>query len=191
MKKMRQAAWNRSTSNVPSSRRNFIRLMLARLQAVSSRNMYSEHGFEALIRPEFGQVCQRLIVVSYCTPGSPQPQAHSAILASTSRAGHVGPLLRRVGDPVRGPGLVFDHGLHELVGHADREVGVLEQDRAVGLAVEVGLVAAFSISSRAFFSSFALHSMNSMMSGCQTLSDCILAARRVLPPLLTTAAIWS
>ena len=46
--------------------------MLARLQAVSSRNMYSEHGFEALIRPEFGQVFQRLIVVSYCTPGSPQ-----------------------------------------------------------------------------------------------------------------------
>ena len=33
--------------------------------------------------------------------------------------------------------------------------------------------------------------MNSMMSGCQTFSDCILAARRVLPPLLTTAAIWS
>ena len=36
-----------------------------------------------------------------------------------------------------------------------------------------------------------LHSMNSRMSGCQILSDCILAARRVLPPLLTTAAIWS
>src|SRR5580700_12094880 len=91
MKKMRQAAWKRATSNVPSGSRNFIRLMLARLQAVSSRNMYSEHGFEALIRPEFGQVFQRLIVVSYCTPGSPQPQAHSAILANTSRAGHEGP----------------------------------------------------------------------------------------------------
>src|SRR5580700_831020 len=91
MKKMRQAAWKRATSNVPSGSRNFIRLMLARLQAVSSRNMYSEHGFEALIRPEFGQVCQRLIVVSYCTPGSPQPQAHSAILVNTSRAGQLGP----------------------------------------------------------------------------------------------------
>ena len=83
MKKMRQAFWNRSTSNVPSSRRNFIRLMLARLQAVSSRNMYSEHGLLALIRPLFGQVCQRLIVVSYCTPGSPHCQAHSAIRVST------------------------------------------------------------------------------------------------------------
>src|SRR5205823_5001162 len=91
MKKMRQAAWNRSTSNVPSGLRNFIKLMLARLQAVSSRNMYSEHGFEALIRPEFGQVCQRLIVVSYCTPGSPQLQAPAAILSRTSRAGQLGP----------------------------------------------------------------------------------------------------
>src|ERR1700687_4502788 len=91
MKKIRQAVWNRSTSKVPSSWRNFIRLMLDRLQAVSSRNMYSEQGFEALIRPEFGQVCQRLIVVSYCTPGSPQPQAHSDMRASTSRAGQLGP----------------------------------------------------------------------------------------------------
>ena len=115
MKKMRQAAWNRSTSNVPSAWRNFIRLMLARLQAVSSRNMYSEHGFEALIRPEFGQVCQRLIVVSYCTPGSPQPQAPSAILASTSRAGQAGAGRFGIGDPMRGPRLVVQHGLHELV----------------------------------------------------------------------------
>src|SRR5580658_408087 len=93
MKKRRQAAWKRATSNVPSGSRNFIRLMLARLQAVSSRNMYSEQGLLALIRPEFGQVCQRLIVVSYCTPGSPQYQAPSAILASTSRAGQLGPAL--------------------------------------------------------------------------------------------------
>ena len=33
--------------------------------------------------------------------------------------------------------------------------------------------------------------MNSITSGCQTLIDCIFAARRVLPPLFTTAAIWS
>ena len=65
--------------------------MLARLQAVSSRNMYSEHGFEALIRPEFGQVCQRLIVVSYCTPGSPQAQAAWLMRLSMSRAGIAGP----------------------------------------------------------------------------------------------------
>src|SRR6266576_5107467 len=88
---MRQAAWNRSVSNVPSALRNFIKLMLARLQAVSSRNMYSLHGLLALIRPLLGHVFQRLIVVSYCTPGSPHCQAHSAIRRSTSRALKLGP----------------------------------------------------------------------------------------------------
>src|SRR5437764_3469852 len=96
MKKMRQAALNRSTLNVPSpvspeARRNFIRLMLARLQAVLSRNMYSLHGLLALMRPLLGQVCHLLIVVSYCTPGSPQCQAHSAMRLSSSRAGQDGP----------------------------------------------------------------------------------------------------
>src|SRR3569623_450407 len=65
--------------------------MLARLQAVSSRNMYSLHGLLALMRPELGQVCHLLIVMSYCTPGSPQNQAPLAISSSTSRAGHDGP----------------------------------------------------------------------------------------------------
>src|SRR3954452_2119595 len=88
---MRQAARKPLVSNVPSGWRNFIRLMLARLQAVSSRNMYSLHGFEALMRPLFGQVCQRLIVVSYCTPGSPQCQAQSAMRSMISLAGYVGP----------------------------------------------------------------------------------------------------
>ena len=50
---------NSAVSNDPSSRRNFIRLIEARLQAESSTCMYSEHGFEALIRPDSGQVCQR------------------------------------------------------------------------------------------------------------------------------------
>jgi hypothetical protein len=61
-----------STSSAPSARRNFIRLSDARLHAELSTCMYSLHGFDALIRPEFGLVCQRLIVVSYCTPGSAQ-----------------------------------------------------------------------------------------------------------------------
>src|SRR5688572_28916432 len=88
---MRAAALKRSTSNVPSGMRNFIRLMLARLQAVLSRNMYSLHGLLALIRPLLGQVCHLLIVVSYCTPGSPQCQAHSAMRLRTQRASHDGP----------------------------------------------------------------------------------------------------
>ena len=78
---------------------------------MSSRNMYSEHGLLALMRPSAGQVCHSLIVVSYCTPGIgasprrvgdlvPEPMAgqlrlpspsvrrlsvHSPSLASTSK----------------------------------------------------------------------------------------------------------
>src|SRR6187551_436347 len=77
------------TSNSPSSRRNFIRLREERLHAESSIDMYSEHGFDALMRPVFGSVCQALIVVSYWTPGSAQRQAASAACVSTSRAGIV------------------------------------------------------------------------------------------------------
>src|SRR5256885_11587913 len=51
------------------------------------RSMYSEHGLDALMRPEFGDVCHWLIVVSYCTPGSAQRQAASAISRMSSRAG--------------------------------------------------------------------------------------------------------
>src|SRR5436305_13335839 len=60
--------------------------MLARLQAVSSRNMYSEHGFEALMRAVFLDVCHLLMMVSYCMPGSPHCHVASEILRSRSRA---------------------------------------------------------------------------------------------------------
>ena len=49
--------------------------MEARLQAVSSRNMYSEQGLLALMRPSAGQVCHSLMVVSYWRPGSALVQA--------------------------------------------------------------------------------------------------------------------
>src|ERR1700712_10047 len=73
-------------SKVPGGVTNFIRLKLARLQAELSRNMYSEQGLEALIRAVFLEVCQRLMVVSYCMPGSPHCQVASAILCMRSRA---------------------------------------------------------------------------------------------------------
>src|SRR5437764_4839428 len=63
-----------------------MRFIDARLHALSSTCMYSLHGFEALIRPLLGQVCQRLIVVSYWTPGSAQRHAASAISFIRSRA---------------------------------------------------------------------------------------------------------
>jgi hypothetical protein len=37
--------------------------------------MYSEHGFEARIGPDAGQVCQSLMVEWYCRPGSAVAQA--------------------------------------------------------------------------------------------------------------------
>src|SRR5699024_9797830 len=77
----------RSASNVWSSLRNFSKFKLARLQLELSRCMYSEQGFEALIRPDSGEVCQSLIVSSYWIPGSAQDHAASAILRNRSFAG--------------------------------------------------------------------------------------------------------
>src|ERR1700692_2752021 len=70
----------------PSSLRNRVRLIDARLQLVSSRNMNSLHGLLALMRPVTADVCQSLMVVSYCMPGSPHCQAESAIMRINSRA---------------------------------------------------------------------------------------------------------
>src|SRR3954467_3787702 len=74
------ARLNDSTSSEPSSFWNLRRFSDARLHALSSRNMYSEHGFDALIRDVLMHGCQSLIVVSYWMPGSPQIHAASAIL---------------------------------------------------------------------------------------------------------------
>ena len=49
--------------------------------------MYSLHGLEPEMRPALGLVCQRWMVSSYCTPGSPQVHAASEISRSSSRAG--------------------------------------------------------------------------------------------------------
>src|SRR5690348_5637796 len=69
-----------------------MRLSDARLHAEWSTCMYSEHGLDALIRPEFGHVCQSLIVESYCTPGSAHCHAACAIWRISSRASTVSPM---------------------------------------------------------------------------------------------------
>src|SRR4030042_1932672 len=86
MMNSRIALVNASMSKEPSSLRNFKRFSEARLQAESSTNIYSLHGFEALIGPEFGHVCQRFIVLWYWTPGSPQILVPSAVNSINSRA---------------------------------------------------------------------------------------------------------
>ena len=81
------------------------------------------------------QVCQRLMVVSYCMPGSPHCQADSAILASRSRARNLfrGSAVVDVAGP---PITIVLGGLHEFLGDPDGVVGVLEKDRAVSFAVD-------------------------------------------------------
>src|SRR3954471_25012951 len=180
------ACSNASTSKLPSSRRNFMRFSEARLHAESSTCMYSEHGLDALIRPEFGQVCHSLIVVSYWTPGSAQRQAASATWSRTSRAGRVSvtePSLRAVSS--------------QSSPRSARSMNSFET-RTELLAFwywieakpspSIDMSKPASRSAAAFSSSRALHQMNSTMSGWSMSSTTILAARRVLPPDLIVPA---
>src|SRR6201996_6346938 len=73
-------------SNWAPGGRNFIRLKMAWVQVGATRNMYSEQGFDALMRAVFFEVCQRLMVESYCMPGSPHCQVASAMWCMMSRA---------------------------------------------------------------------------------------------------------
>src|SRR5437763_17098835 len=58
----------------------------ARLQAVLSRNRYSEHGLVEFWRSVPLQVCHLWMVESNCIPGSPQMWVPSAIFRSNVRA---------------------------------------------------------------------------------------------------------
>ena len=88
------------------------------------------------MRPVFDAVCQRLIVVSYCMPGSAHSHADCEIWCMRSRAFSVligSPVLTALSCQSRSS----THGLHELVGDAHRVVRVLVLDRVAVLAVEV------------------------------------------------------
>src|SRR6201746_945941 len=79
---------NSLASNVPSSRRNFMRFSDARLHDELSSDMYSLHGLDAVRPPGSGLVCQSWIVSSYWIPGSAHSHAAVAslvhsVLAST------------------------------------------------------------------------------------------------------------
>src|SRR5690606_41542715 len=80
-------AWRKSAiRSVPSPFWNRTRLRLGRLQAVSSRNMYSEQGFEARMGPSLGQVCHSLMVSVNCTPGSADSQADMVMESQSASA---------------------------------------------------------------------------------------------------------
>ena len=78
------ACSNASMSKLPDGCWKVIKFKEAKLHAVSSRNIYSEHGLEAFILPSPLQVCQSLIVVSNCIPGS--ADAHAAFPISSHRS---------------------------------------------------------------------------------------------------------
>src|SRR3981081_4251118 len=176
-----------STSKLPSGRRNFMRLSEARLHAESSTCMYSLHGFDALMRPVSGHVCQRLIVVSYCTPGSAQRQAASEISRMSLRAGMGSP----TGSPV----------VREVVRHSPSSSTARMNSSVTRTELfafwywiewkplpSMAMSKPASRSAAALSSSSALHQMKSRMSGWSTSSTTILAARRVLPPDLIVPA---
>src|SRR3954471_1136323 len=184
---MSTTCWKRSTSNDPSSRRNFMRFSDARLQAESSMCRYSLHGLDALIRPEFGQVCHSLMVVSYCTPGSAQRHAASAISRMSSRACNAGP----IGSP-----LVRAMVRHSPSASTARMNASVTRTELLAFWYWIEVKPSPSIdmsnpasrSAAALSSSLALHQMKSRMSGWSTSSTTILAARRVLPPDLIVPA---
>ncbi|CAB4882262.1 unannotated protein [freshwater metagenome] len=176
-----------ATSKLPSARRNFIRFSEARLQAESSTCMYSEQGFEALMRPEFGLVCHWLIVVSYWTPGSAQRHAASAISRISSRASIGSP----TGSPVARE--VVRHSAPSSTACMNSSVTRTELFAfwywiEVKPSPSIDMSNPASRSAAALSSSLALHQMNSRMSGWSTLRTTIFAARRVLPPDLIVPA---
>src|SRR3972149_5862451 len=172
-----------------SSSRKRSTLIDARLQAESSTCMYSEQGFDELMRPDCGQVCQLLIVVSNCMPGSPQSQVAWAMRCSTSRAfttWSVWPLVTarssqsRSSTTARMNSSVARTELLAFWNWIEAHASPLS-DMSQPAAPR----------SYALRSSRALHSMNSSTSGWSALSTTIFAARRVLPPDLIDPAIPS
>ena len=96
----------------------------------------------AVIRPVSGLVCQSLIVSSYCRPGSAHSHAAWAILRNSSRASTVSITAAVQAAAQVERAAVLDRG-HELVGDADRVVGVLvlhaDDVRAAEVHVEAGV----------------------------------------------------
>src|SRR3954447_25960703 len=173
-------------SNVPSSWRNFIRFSDARLHELLSRLMYSEHGFEALIRPVSGLVCQSLIVSSYWMPGSAHSQAALVTLANRSRASTVSitepseRARRPKPAPVSTARMNSSFTRTELLAFWYWTLVMSLPPRSMSYPA--------SRSARILSSSRALVSTNSSMSGWSMSRTTIFTARRVAPPDLIVPA---
>ena len=160
--------------------------MLARLQAELSRCMYSLHGLEPLIRPVACAVCQRLMVVSNCRPGSAHSHAAWAMPRHRSRARTV---------RMAAPSVTAFRSQSRSLTTACMKSSVTRTELLAFWywmeklsAPSRSMSKPASRSTRAFFSSLALHHTNSSTSGWSTLRMTIFAARRVLPPDLMVPA---
>src|SRR5581483_8364587 len=177
---------NFSTSKVSSWRRNFSRLMLARLQEELSRCRYSLQGLDAVIRPDSGLVCQSLIVSSYWMPGSAHSQAALAMRRNRSLALTVSmtsPVSRPRRPNSRSPSTARMNSSEtrtELLAFWYWTDTMSLPPRSMSKPA--------SRSARILSSSRALVWMNSATSGWSTSSTTILAARRVAPPDLMVPA---
>src|SRR5918993_1116756 len=177
---------NSGASKVSSSLRNFIRFSDARLQDELSSDMYSEHGFDAVIRPVSGLVCQSLIVSSYWMPGSAHSQAawvtlRKRVLASTVSMTEPSWRARRPNSvPSSTARMNSSETRTELLAFWYWTLVMSLPPRSMSYPA--------SRSARILFSSRALVSMNSSMSGWSMSRTTIFAARRVAPPDLIVPA---
>src|SRR6478735_248631 len=181
--------WKRPASNWPSVPRNVRRFSDARLQELLSRCMYSEHGLDAEIRPDSGQVCQSLIVPSYWMPGSAHSHAACAMVRNSLRASTVSmtsPVMR-----ARSPNWASDSTARMNSSVTRTELLAFWYCTDVMSEPPRSMSKPASRSTRIFASSLDLVSTNSSMSGWSTSSTTIFAARRVAPPDLIVPALAS
>src|SRR3954454_21771207 len=173
-------------SNVPSFFRNFMRFSDARLHELLSRLMYSEHGLDALMRPVSGLVCQSLIVSSYWMPGAAHSHAAlvnllNRVLASTVSMTEPSMRARRPNSaPSSTARMNSSDTRTELLAFWYWTLVMSLPPRSMSYPA--------SRRARILFSSRALVSMNSSMSGWSMSRTTIFAARRVAPPDLMVPA---
>src|SRR5262249_3862223 len=180
------AFWNSAASKVSSSLRNLRRFNDARLHDELSRLMYSEHGWDAVIRPVSGLVCQSLMVSSYCRPGSAHSHAAWLILRNNSRASTVSitsPVLRALS-----PNVVPSSTARMNSSLTRTELLAFWYWTDVMSAPPRSMSKPASRRARILSSSRGWVCTNSSMSGWSTSSTTILAARRVAPPDLIVPA---
>src|SRR5919107_136765 len=170
---------NVAPSKDPSSCRNLSRFSEARLHEELSSDMYSEQGFDAVMRPVSGLVCQSLMVSSYWMPGSAHRQAASAILRNRPAASTVSmtsPVVR-----ARRPNWPLASTARMNSSLTRTELLAFWYCTLVMSWPPRSMSNPASRSTRIFSSSRALVSTNSSMSGWSTSSTTIFAARRVAP----------